>query len=470
MKKFQLFALVLVSVFALLFVSATPSFASADASGGSETAQHFGSVFAMFALILLAGKLGSIVERFGQPAVIGELGAGIVLAGLGYFGWNFIDQTLDNSIITFIASFGALILLFSIGLESDITEMKSVGLNAFAVAIIGVVFQFLLGAYLLGPLFFPNEDANSHIFFGAALVATSVGITAAVFRSLGISRTRSARTVLGAAVLDDIFGLVVLAIVSSLVTGGSVTAGSVALIFVKSFGFLAAAVYLGSAFATQISSFLRLINTGKGMKIALALGFALTFGYFAELVGLDPIIGAFAAGLLLDKAHFKDFDDPEIVTQLHGVEYQSAADQEKVNSVIDHHRDTHVEVIINTLGLTFIPVFFVYTGMQVDFGSLLQPKLYAIAGVVVACTVVAKIISGWAAKGSRTEKLLVGIAMVPRGEVALIFAATGRSLGVLNEEMFSVIALVVIMTTLIVPPIIKVVANLLKKDEVVLAN
>lgn len=431
-----------------------------------STAHHFGIVFAMFAMVLVVGKLGNFVERWGQPAVIGELFAGIALSAIGYFGWDFIPQTVNNEVIAFIASFGALLLLFSIGLESNIGEMKKVGVNALVVALIGVVTPFVVGTYIMGPIFYGDASSNAKLFLGAALVATSVGITASVFRALKIIRTRAAQTVLGAAVIDDVLGLIVLAIVSALATGGSVTAGSVAVIAAKSFGFLAAALLLGNTVAKIVSKFLRKIHDGIGMKLTLAIGFALVFGYLAELFGLEPIIGAFAAGLLLDEVHFTYFDDPEIVHDLKALEFKADKDREKVLGLIRKHKHTHLEDLVQSISLIFVPVFFVYTGMQIDFGSLLQPRLYLIAIVISIAAIIAKLVSGIAAKGSSKEKLLVGMSMVPRGEVGLIFAATGKSLGVLSDELFSVIVLVVIITTFIAPPLIKRIGASVHADKV----
>lgn len=423
-----------------------------DSHGGQI---HFGIVFAMLALVLVFGKLGNFVEKYGQPAVIAELVAGILLSALGYWGWGFIDELKANEIIGFISSFGALLLLFSIGLESNIKEMGKVGLNAILVAIIGVVLPFALGAYVLAPMFFPDSETTAKLFLGASLVATSVGITASVFRALKITRTRAAQTVLGAAVIDDVLGLVVLAVVSAIALGGTVTVGTVAFILFKSFGFLIVSVILGILLAGHISRLFSKIHSGIAMKITFALTLALVFGYLAEVFGLEPIIGAFAAGLLLDQVHFTHFEDPVIVDDLKALDFKAKKDREVVLRLINKHKHSHVEDLINNIGLIFIPAFFVYTGMQIEIASLLNPRLYLIASLIAVVAIASKLIAGVAAKGDIREKLLVGISMVPRGEVGLIFAATGKSLGVLSSELFSTIVLTVIITTFIAPPLIK---------------
>ena len=440
-----------------------------DGSHSSGEAIHFGLMFAMFAVILIAGKLGNYIERWGIPAVLGELMAGIALSAAGYFGWGFIEQIRQEEVIAFVASLGSLLLLFSIGLEANMHEIKKVGRSAVNVALIGVVAPFILGAYILGPLFYgdldPEIKSNAHLFLGASLVATSVGITSSVLRSLKISRTRAASTFLGATVIDDVLGLIILAIVSALVQGGELTAPLLLELTLKSFGFLAGALIIGSIITKPLSRSLSKVHTGIGMKLTFALGLALIFGYLAELFGLEAIIGAFAAGLLLDAVHFESFADPEVIDDLKALEFKSKKDRERVLRVINKHKHLHIEDLINSIGLVFIPAFFVYIGLQVEIESLLEPKLYLIAGIIALTAIVAKAVAGLAAKGSFNEKMLVGFSMVPRGEVGLIFASTGRALGVLNDELFSVIILVVIMTTFLGPAAVKHFAKKVYPDK-----
>lgn len=437
---------------AAMLVAPIPVLA-ADGEGG-EGATHWGLVFLMFAIVLLAGKMGDIVEKFDQPAVIGELLAGIILAVFGYLGWGLMDDITANETMSFLASLGALLLLFSIGLESNISEMRQVGLNATLVAIIGVAVPFALGTLVLGPIFFGSESFESLLFLGAALVATSVGITASVFRSMGITRSRAAQTVLGAAVFDDVLGLIVLAVVSALASGGEVGPGMIAELMAKSFGFLAGALLIGTYAAKFLSRLFSFFSSGVGMKLSVALGIALGLGYLAEVFGLEPIIGAFAAGLILDAVYFDRYADPDFVGELREIPFHSTTDEAAVNRLIARHRHSHVEDLVGNLNMVFVPIFFVHTGMQIDIASLLKPELYIAALTISAAAIAGKIVAGVAAKGDFHEKLLVGISMVPRGEVGLIFAATGQALGVLNEEEFSVIIIVVIVTTFIAPPFI----------------
>ncbi len=444
----------LASLFCLF--SFTDAALAAGGAGGSEAGHGaIGITFVLLAILLIAAKLGGAVEKLGQPGVLGEIAAGIALSALGYFGVSILFEARDSQILAFIAELGAVILLFQIGLESNIGKMAKVGANALLVAMIGATLPFVLGTWVLGPLFFPEAPIASHLFLGAALVATSVGITAYVFQAMGMSKTRPAQVVLGAAVIDDVLGLLVLAVVSAIAAGGAVSLGMVGILSAKAFAFLALAILLGGIFAKTLSRAFSAISTGIGMKLTLALGFALVFSYLATLVGLAPIVGAFAAGLILDAVHFTSFQLPPIATDLRRLRGFDDEEKEKITKLIAKHEHGHIEDLIGNLGLILVPVFFVYTGLQIDFASLLNPNLYLVAGIITLIAIAAKVVAGIGAQGSITEKALVGVSMVPRGEVGLIFASTGMALGAISSEIFSVIVLVIIGTTFAAPPLIK---------------
>ncbi len=458
-------------MFLAVFLAIVLSYAPAMAEGETgDTSHHWGKVFLMFALVLLAGRVGDLVQRFGQPPVIGQLIMGMVLAAIGYMGLDFMQEITQEPTISFLAALGAALLLFSIGLESNLAEMRTVGVRALVVATIGVAVPFILGTWVLGPIFFEDESSSARLFIGASLVATSIGITASVFRALGITRTRAAQTVLGAAVADDVFGLVILAVVAAIASGEEANARMVAELTLKAFGFLAIAIIVGRLIADPVSRFFRGISSSDGMLVSVAVGFALVFGYLAELFGLEPIIGAFAAGLVLDGTHFLRYDETRTAREIRTIRSTDETVNVHITSVLAHQHHTQVEDLIGTLNHVFVPVFFVYTGMLIDIESLLKPELYLTALIVSAVAIVGKLVSGLAAAGSSTEKLLVGVAMVPRGEVGLIFAATGKGLGVLGDDLFSVIIITIVVSTLISPPFVRIVANKLKAEEGTLAE
>ncbi len=379
------------------------------------------------AAILLGAKLfGDFAERIGQPAVLGELVAGVLL-GPSLFGIIPAEGALAD-VLHVVAELGVILLLFEIGLETDLREMFRVGPAALAVAGVGVVLPFALG-YLYwtgGGPGVPLESASTAaIFVGATLTATSVGITARVLSDLGRMRTREARIILGAAVIDDVLGLVILTVVTGIVAGGAVSLLGTARVLGIAVGFLVVAVVLGRLIAP------RLLRIAEGMRVRgvlVATAVAVAFGLagLAELAGSAHILGAFAAGLILSGTH--QFDTIE-------------RDLKPVASI-------------------FAPVFFVVVGASVDL-RLLDPSREGAGGLLLltlllsVLAIVGKVAAGWAAPWERYRRLAVGVGMVPRGEVGLIFANIGLRSGVINDAVFSALLLVVMISTFVAPPALK---------------
>lgn len=451
MKKIPLF--LALPLLLLLF----PLVSLAAAGNGEITV-----VFLMIAVILVAAKVSAMVEKFGQPSVLGELVMGVVLGNLVLLGITIFEPIKENGIIKFLAELGVVILLFQVGLESNIQKMKKVGVRAFAVAVIGVVLPFVLGTYFAGPLLLPGQPTIAYLFLGAALTATSVGITARVFKDLGKLQLPAAQVVLGAAVIDDVLGLIILAVISAIATVGAVSLGVISWIIAKAILFLIGSIVVGQISAPYIGRMFSKIHNGVSMKFSLAFGFCLFFAYAANQIGLAPIIGAFAAGLVLDPVHFKSFKDPLIVDDMKkAIENAPESDlKNKISENIHTHAHRHVEELMEPIAHFLVPIFFIMVGMGVRLETLFDTKILLVALAITVIAFVGKIMAGLAAeKGSR---MLVGWGMVPRGEVGLIFASIGLSLGVISDSIFSVIVIMVILTTLVVPSIL---TKLLKKQN-----
>lgn len=438
------------------------AFASeSEASGGHGA---YAITFLWIAVILILARLSGLIEKFGQPSVLGELVLGVVIGNLALIGLDWFEPIKNDAIIGFLAELGVVILLFQIGLESNIKQMQKVGVKALLVAIVGVVIPFALGAYIVGPWIMPGLDMNAYLFLGAALTATSVGITARVFQELGKLQIKEAQIVLGAAVFDDVMGLIILAIVSAIATLGAISIGAIGMIAGKAILFLVGAIVLGQLAAKTLGHAFSRIHTGVGMKFTLAISFGLLFAYFASLIGLAPIIGAFAAGLVLDPVHFKYFKDPHIVRDVKGVLKEKVDDdtRKEIMAVMNKHSDRHIEDIIEPLGLFLIPIFFVVTGMAVDLHTLKDPRVVFVALAITIVAILGKYVAGFAA-GKGVNRSLIGFGMVPRGEVGLIFASIGMGLGVISNEVFSVIVIMVILTTLVSPPILSIMLKRMDK-------
>jgi Kef-type K+ transport system membrane component KefB len=300
----------------------------------------------------------------------------------------------------------------------------------------------------------PEAGSAAHLFLGATLTATSVGITGRVFRDAGALNMPAAQTVLGAAVIDDVLGLIILAVVSSIAGGGEVSVLQVARIALESLAFLVGAIVLGAWLSPRINRLLARVQPGLAMKFTVIVTLCLALAYASHAIGLAPIIGAFAAGLILERSHFAYFESPvihgEILAAVHDAD---TATRQRVDAVLDHAAAHHHAALIEPLGHFLIPVFFVLTGMQVQVAALFQPGVLGLALTLTAVAVVGKLAAGLVAgSGSRW---LVGWGMVPRGEVGLIFAVVGKQLGVVSESLFSVIVVMVILTTLITPSILQ---------------
>ena len=382
------------------------------------------------ALVLVSAKLfGDLFERLGLPPVLGELTAGIVLGNLDLLGIDALAFIAHDPQLLVLAELGVILLLFQVGLESDVAQMAKVGAVAFVVAVVGVVLPMGLG-YGLHAVLVPEATWHTHLFIGAVLSATSVGITARVFKDLGRIDSTTGRVVLGAAVIDDVLGLIVLAIVSGIVvgaqTGDTLDLAGIGLLVVKAFGFLGLAIALGpwvSRHLYRAASYLRL----RHVLLAASLAFCFALAWLAHEVQLAPIVGAFAAGLILDQVVYRDLQDRED----HGLEEQ-----------------------LHPLGELLTPMFFVLTGAAVDLSVLADPDAVALAGALIVAAVIGKQACSLVAIGPGVDRLSVGIGMIPRGEVGLIFAAQGKALGVVGETAYAAIVIMVMFTTMVTPPLL----------------
>jgi Kef-type K+ transport system membrane component KefB len=402
-------------------VAAVPLVAAAE---GVNVARFF----LVLAAILVAAKLlGELAERIGQPAVLGELVAGVLLGGsaLGVVPAGGAEAEL----IHVLAELGVVLLLFEIGLETDLREMFRVGPAALAVAVVGIVLPFAFG-YLFWR-YAPHASSGSGdlvtaaIFIGATLTATSVGITARVLSDLGRMNTAEARIIIGAAVIDDVLGLVILSVVTGVAAGASLSFLGILRTLAVAVGFLVVAVVVGRFVAPRLFDVINRMRVRYVLLVA-SIAFAIGLAALAGLAGSALIIGAFAAGLVLSGTN--QFD------------------------TIEHE--------VRPVASIFTPIFFVSVGASVDL-SLLNPSTpgaratLLVAGALIFLAVVGKIAAGWAAPWTRFRRIVVGVGMVPRGEVGLIFADIGRRSGVLGDEVFGAVLLMVMVSTFIAPPALK---------------
>ncbi len=445
------------------------------ASHGHEGGGHSDPVAPVLigiALILFFAKVGGdLFERMNMPAVLGELVVGVLLGNAVLLtGWaegmegvsvlhsfaeqlEFLkppgdsqtlnDENLGGAVLQMLAGIGVVLLLFEVGLETSVRDMLSVGTSSLLVAVLGVVAPAILG-YGVGVIFIPESGWQVHAFLGATLCATSVGITARVLKDLGRAQQRESQIILGAAVIDDVLGLVVLAVVQGVIVSGDVEFGKLLEITGKSFGFLFLAILLGTRLFTRplfkMASYLR----GHGLLVSTSLVICFGFAWMSNKIGLAPIVGAFAAGLILERAHYRELGEQE-------------------NIELEH--------ALAPLTALLVPIFFVEMGMAVDLASFKDPSVWGLAAALTAAAVIGKQICSLGVLEKGRNKLAVGLGMIPRGEVGLIFASIGKALrtpdgeAVINAQTYSAIVVMVMLTTMVTPPLLK--WSLTKGDEAV---
>lgn len=454
---------------------------TAAADHGAEHSDPFVPILLQLGLVIFAAMLGRwMAVKSRQPAVLGELligvlagnvlywtrdplgivimhldsvraiyskvwgnGVSVVEAARSVFSAEQLAQgTIGQQIVEILSgpggdvlfmlgislwlfsNLGVILLLFMVGLESSIDEMLKVGPRALAVALVGIIVPFLLG-YFSSVALLPGASSSVHLFLGATLAATSVGITARVFKDLKKLRTPEAKIVLGAAVIDDVLGLIVLAVVAGIVVTGEIRVGEVVRITTLSFVFLGAVLLIGERAVKFMLPAIAALDRERS-KLLFPLLLACALAWVSDQIGLASIVGAFAAGLILNEDHFEHVGAPEL----------------------------KMEKFLAPLEAIFAPIFFVLMGMQVNLATFADPKTVVLGGAFVVAAIVGKLLAGYPA-GTKVDRLTIGIGMIPRGEVGLIFASIGKALGVVTDGVFSAVVLMVIVTTLITPPALR---------------
>ncbi len=472
-------------------ITATPAYAAATAPPAGEAADSrvhagdpFARVFLVLALLLICAMLGRFgAQKLKQSPVLGELAVGLIIGALAYqlaaptvtilrhsdqvniatqkvlhdnVVWkeaisltlaeaklsaeekrqiedavespNFPQYLLLARILNFFSSFGVVLLLFMAGLETDLDQLKRSGRTVAGLGLVEVGLTFIC-CYLVVWLLLPSgRDPTIPLVLAGALSATSVGISARVFkdmRKLGLSE---ARIVLGAAVLDDILSLIILAVVTGILTTGAMAWSSIALIVLKAVLFFVAVAWLGSTFLKKGIAFFRLLAPGQ-VKLYFSFGLLLVLAWLADLLGLATIIGAFAAGLIIDDKSFES---------------------ERGSS----EKEPPVESLLAPLEKVFAPLFFVLLGFQADVTAFANPRVLAVGLLLTLVAIFGKMAATVVLKKGY-HKLVVGFGLVPRGEVTLIFASLGKSMGILSTSLYSVLIIVVLLTTLATPPCLK---------------
>ena len=405
-------------------------------------------------VIYLASKLGAeAARRLDFPPVLGELVAGVIVGVSALHLVIFPEGDLaatdsvvmavlqrlndlspdaltrifnsESEVISVLAEIGVIILLFEIGLESDLRQLKEVGIQATVVACVGVVVPFVAGTAGLMAIF--HVAAIPAIFAGAALTATSIGITSKVLAELGQLKSKEGQIIVGAAVIDDVLGIIVLAVVASLAKTGEIDVLNVIYLIISSTAFLVGAILLGGVFNKTFVSLVDQLKT-RGNVVIPAFTFAFFMAFLGNAIHLEAILGAFAAGLVLDETDARN----------------------------------ELDELIKPIADLLVPIFFVTVGARADL-RVLNPAIpenragLLIAVFLILVAIIGKVVTGWAVFGQPgINRWAIGVGMVPRGEVGLVFAGIGSASGVIDKPLEVSIIIMVILTTFLAPPFLRV--------------
>ena len=411
------------------------------------------AVLLSLVVVYIASKLGGeLSKRLDLPPVLGELIGGVIVGTSALHllvfpesGATASDSLLmtflqsisdlspesvtsifasQSEVVSVLAELGVIILLFEIGLESELRELQKVGYQAAVVAVVGVAAPFAAGT--LGLMYFFGVPAIPAIFAGAALTATSIGITSKVLSEIGRLKSKEGQIIVGAAVIDDVLGIIVLAVVASLAKTGEVDILNVVYLIISATAFLLGSILLGKFFNTSFVAIADRLQT-RGQLVIPAFTFAFLMAFLANAIHLEAILGAFAAGLVLDET--------------------------------DKRKELDKQVI--PIADILVPIFFVTVGAKADLG-VLNPAVPAnregliIATFLIVVAIVGKMITGWAVVGQpQINRLAIGVGMIPRGEVGLVFAGIGSASGVLDKPLEAAIIIMVILTTFLAPPFLR---------------
>ncbi len=383
-------------------------------------------LFLQLALILFVGRvIGDFFNKLSLPSVLGEILAGIIL------GSSVLGIVEANQAIKVLAEIGIILLLFHVGLEADFHQLKKVGFFAFIVAVVGATTPMFLGTIV--SYYFFNLPLATSLFIGGTLTATSIGITVKIISELGRLNERFAQIVLGAAVLDDIIGVIVLSVLYEYSKKGTLDLNGTILLTVYIGTFFILSPLLAKLMVKLINIFSNKLESEEFIPVAI-MSTVFFFAFLSHEVGSPEILGAFIVGLALSRKFVFPF-----------ATFLKIEEKEKIVKKIEHY--------ILPIGYIFIPIFFVDIGLSlnlkaIDFSST---TFWEISIILMIIAFIGKLVSGFFIKGNIKEKILIGFSMLPRGEVGLIFAEIGKQSKLFNDVLYASIIFVVAITTLVSP-------------------
>lgn len=400
----------------------------------------------------------SIVKKIGLPLVVGEILAGVILSELHMFGINLFHDAANNVMVQFLAEIGSIFLMFEIGIASKFSDLKKNMKLGFKLAIFGSMLTFS-GGFFIAKYLIPGSSLKLNLLVGIICAATATGISAKTFKDMGILRTREVKIVLVASILDELVSIFCFAIISAMLLETSRSLTNISLSILQVCCFFIFTVIFGQLITPLLTHWSTKIHAGLNMKVGVLLIICFLFSWIAYELGLAFVVGAFVAGLILDQVYFKSFSKSTFFLQLRHIS-SKIGDRDlrnQLNNVILTQEDRNLEEMLKPLSHFFVPVFFIYIGLQLNMENLFQTETLIATFTILAVSFIGRIISGYLVKGNgiKLNRLILGLGMTPIGEAGLIFAVFGKELGIVNNTVMSAVVSTLVIASIVTPIFIK---------------
>lgn len=407
-------------------------------------------------LFIFLSRSLSIVKKFGLPLVVGEILSGIILGELHVFNINLFYNAENDPIIRFLAEFGAIILMFEIGIESKFSDLKKNFKSGIKIAISGTILTFL-GGFFIAKFLIQNSSLSLQLLLGVITAATATGISAKTFKEMGIIKSKEVQIVLVASILDELISIFCFGIISAMIIESAFNLSIFAFTFFQAVAFFVFAAIFGNWITPLLTTWSIKIHAGINMKIGVLLTICFLFSWVAHKLGLATVVGAFVGGLILDQVYFKSFSRSNFFRQLWFLKSQITDTQLKYEftQLITGQEEKTLEELLKPISHVFVPVFFIYIGLLLDIHQLFTQTTLIITIALLTTSFIGRILSGFLIKGQNINKLILGLGMTPIGEAGLIFAMFGKVSGIIDDVELSAIVSAVVIAAILTPILIK---------------
>lgn len=414
------------------------------------------AIYLWLALSILMSRSFAIVKKIGLPLVTSEILAGVALGNLHFFGIQTFAGMENNEIIKFLAEIGAMILMFEIGLETQLEDISSKIGSGIKIALFGTLLTFI-GGYYLTDLFYPTAPQGSRMLMGLVAAATATGISGKVFKDLKIINSIEVQTVLTASLIDEVISIMCFAVLSGILITGNFSSNELVVSAAKTTLFFLISISLGRRITPLLTRFSAKIHAGISMKIGILFMLCTFYTWLASMLNLAPVIGAFIAGLIINPDYFRDFSQAKFLRDFKYIAQHTTDENAKLQIIktVNTYELKSLDELIKPLSNIFVPIFFTYIGLIFRVEDLANPKILCFTLAFVVISILGRIISGFSEQ-NRLNKWVIGLGMTPVGEAGLIFAITGNQLGLINNEIMSSVILTLVLVTILTPILLKI--------------